>query len=239
ITYNRPDGMNGITLEMMKLEEKYLEEFVDDNEAWALIYAGAGGAFCTGLDVSAIEEIVKLKEAPKTLLQGAEVNKPIIAAIQGYCVGGGLELAAACDIRIASDDARFGAPEVTLGLIPGAGGCQRLPRIMSLGNALLMLLTGRPIDAYEAYRIGLVQKLTTRDRLLEEAISQAEMICANGPVAVRIAKQAAYSAVDIPLSSWLEENERWKSELMRQGPNDMEEGPKAFGERRAPIFKGN
>jgi enoyl-CoA hydratase/carnithine racemase len=102
----------------------------------------------------------------------------------------------------------------------------------------MMLFTGRPIDAYEAYRMGLVQQLVTRDRLREEAIELAERISANGPVAVRITKQAAYSAIDMPLRSWLEENEHWKNELMRLGPEDMEEGPKAFRERRPPVFKG-
>ena len=135
MTYNRPEVMNAITIEMMRLEEKYLQEFQDDDDARVLIYTGTGRALSTGLDISAIKEIVGASRLPKTLVQGApEIWKPIIAAINGYAVGGGCELALACDIRIAADDARIGLPEVKRALIPGAGGCQRLPGLVSLGN---------------------------------------------------------------------------------------------------------
>ena len=201
ITFNRPEAMNAMTLQMFRLEEQYLKEFVEDNDAWVLIYTGTGRAFSAGLDLKAIKEITTEQRRPRTLISAdpPEIWKPIIAAINGYAVGGGCELALACDIRIAADDARIGVPEVKRALVAGGGAHQRLPRLISLGNALMVILTGDWIDAQEAYRIGLVQKVVPADRLLEEAIQLAEKLCDNGPIAVRTAKEAVFRGLEVPL----------------------------------------
>ena len=239
MTYNRPQAMNATTLGMMRAEEQYLEEFLNDDDAWVLIYTGTGRAFSTGLDLGAAKEVFSAPRKPKVLVQDApEIWKPIIAAINGYAVGGGCELAMACDIRLAADDARIGLPEVKRALIPGAGGCARLPRLAPLGNALMMLLTGDWIDAQEAYRIGLVQKVVPRDRLLEEAIGLAEKICENGPVAVRTVKEAAYRGLEAPLPVALAQNRLSATQNRQLAPEDVDEGIRAFSEKRKPSYKG-
>ena len=239
ITYNRPEAMNATTLDMMKSEERYLAEFVDDDDAWVLIYAATGKAFSTGLDLTAVREVFAARKKPRVLvLDPPETWKPIIAAINGYAVGGGCELALACDIRLAADDARIGLPEVKRALIPGAGGCARLPRLVPLGNALVMLFTGDWIDAQEAYRIGLVQKVVPRDKLLEEAIALAEKICENGPIAVRTIKEAAYRGLQASLPVALAHNRLSAVQNRQLAPEDVEEGAKAFAEKRKPVYKG-
>jgi enoyl-CoA hydratase/carnithine racemase len=240
LTFNRPEAMNAQNLEMFKLHGQYFEEFVDDDDAWVLIYTGTGRAFSTGLDLKALKEIFAMKSPAKTLSSpdAPEVWKPVIAAIGGYAVGLGCELALACDIRIAADDARIGLPEVKRAMVPGGGGCQRLPRLVSLGNALMMLFTGDWIEAQDAYRIGLVQKVVPRDKLLDEAIQIAEKICENGPNAVRTVKEEAYRGLEVPLREALAQNRLFDLKNRQASAEDIEEGAKAFAEKRNAVFKG-
>jgi len=161
--------------------------------------------------------------------------KPLIAAINGWALGGGLEIVLACDIRIASENARFGNPEVTLGLIPGWGGTQRLPRMLPWCKAAEILLMGKPIDAEEAYRIGLVNKVVPKDKLMPTAKEWAEVICQAGPLAVRAAKEAMTRGSSMTLDDGLRLENSLNAYLM--GTDDFTEGTTAFTEKRKPVFK--
>lgn len=240
MTFNRPEAMNAANVEILRLHGQYFQEFVDDDDAWVLIFTGTGRAFSTGLDLKALKEIFAMSPVPKTLSSpdAPEVWKPVIAAINGYAVGLGCELALACDIRIAADDARMGLPEVKRALVPGGGGCQRLPRLVPLGNALMMLFTGDWIDAQEAYRIGLVQKVVPRDQLLDEAVQIAEKICENGPGAIRTVKEATYRCLQVPLREALVQNRLFDIRNRQTSAEDIEEGAKAFAEKRKPVYRG-
>jgi enoyl-CoA hydratase len=162
--------------------------------------------------------------------------KPIIVAINGFCLGGGCELAMACDIRIAADTARLGQPEVNLGILPGGGGTQRLPRLVGLGTALKLLYTGDLINAEEALRIGLVDEVVPSAELMPRALALAEQIAAKSPVALRLIKEAARASVRTPL----DEGQRHERTLfgLAFSSGDKEEGVKAFLEKRAPEFTG-
>ena len=168
-------------------------------------------------------------------MRGLEIWKPIIAAINGHCNGGGLEIALACDIRVASENAQFGLGEVKIGLLPGGGGTQRLPRAVSLCNALWMLYTGDRIDAQEAYRIGLVNRVVPLPELMSTAEAMARKILESGPLAVRAIKQAAIKGLSMPLEDGL----RLEQNLFRmlRITEDSKEGTKAFAEKRKPQWK--
>ncbi len=172
----------------------------------------------------------------RSFVDDLAIGKPVICAINGYALAGGLELALASDIRISSDSARFGLTEVCIGSIPGAGGTQRLPRIVGLTNALHMLLTGEMIDSSEALRIGLISRGVPPERLMEEARSIAGKIAANAPLAVRAVKQLVYSGVNMPLESAIE-RERMAWGVLRN-TEDRIEGRIAFKEKRTPIYRG-
>lgn len=238
MTLNRPDKKNALTIEGQELQSQYLKEFAADDDAWVLVITGADGTFSTGLDLSQAGVAVGRAERPPGLTGHNPVVtwKPIIAAIAGYALGGGFELALACDIRIASEDARLGLPEVKRSLIAGTGGCQRLSRIAPLGTALWMLFTGDWIDANEAYRIGLVDRVVASERLLPEALELAKRICENGPLAVRAVKEAVYRGLDLPLSAALVQDNLLA--FRNRQTEDAHEGPSAFLERRTPNYKG-
>lgn len=240
MTFNRPEAMNAANVQMLRLHGQYFQEFIDDDNAWVLIFTGTGRAFSTGLDLKALKELFAMRPRPRTLTSpdAPEVWKPIIAAINGYAVGLGCELALACDIRIAADDARIGLAEVKRALVPGAGGCQRLSRLVPLGNALMMVFTGDWIDAEEAYRIGLVQKVVPRDQLLDKAIQLAERICENAPGAVRTVKEATYRSLEMPLREALAQCGLFDVRNRQTSAEDIEEGAKAFAEKRKPVYKG-
>mgnify|MGYP000070600776 CR=1 FL=1 len=172
---------------------------------------------------------------PALPFRGLELWKPLIAAINGHALGGGLEIALACDIRIASENARLGSPEVTLGIIPGWGATQRLPRAIPWAKAAELLLTGKPIDAQEAYRIGLVNKVVPPKQLMPAAKEYAETICQAAPLAVRAAKEAMIRGYSMPL----EEGLRLENSLIAYtfGTEDYIEGTTAFAEKRKPDYK--
>lgn len=234
MTLNRPEKLNALSPEGRELHSRLLQQFAADDDVWALVITGAGRAFSTGLDMSRASEILTHPSPTLTGANALEIWKPIIAAVHGYAAGGGCELALACDIRIAAPDARFGLTEVRRGLIPGAGGIQRLVRHLAFGDALRMLFTGEWVDAQEALRIGLVQEIAPEGALVERALELAQQICANGPIAVRTVKEAAYRGADLPLRAALVQDQLFS--LRNRQSNDAKEGVAAFVEKRAPRF---
>ncbi len=248
ITIDRPQARNAIDRETDRELAQAWHRFAAEDGLWVAIVTGAGENFCAGADLRDVGEFYRLL-SPLERLERAETEpglggitrnleiwKPTIAAIDGYCLAGGFEIALACDLRIATESARFGLPEVSWGIVPGAGGTQRLPRLAPLGAALEIIMTGEAIGAAEALRLGIVNRVVPRERLLAEALGLAERIAANAPLAVRAAKKAVYRGLDQPLEQGLR-TEQLLAEPVRQ-TEDAREGPAAFAEKRKPIFKG-
>jgi len=244
LTLNRPEAMNSIDPETRAELHAAWRRIKEDDEIRVVILTGAGEqAFCTGSDLKKTmppkESFAQLtfgNATPDHLLAGLDTDKPLICAVNGYTMGGGMELALACDIRIATENAQFALPEVRLGTIPGAGGTQRLPRAIGASNAMLMLLTGDRIDAAEALRIGLVSKVVPQTELLPTAHAIAARIAANAPLSVRAIKRLVYRGLDMPLSAAIE-TERYVFGVLRD-TEDRIEGRKAFQEKRAPVYHG-
>lgn len=242
VTINRPQALNACDQPTYNRLAEVWRDFRDNDDAWIAILTGMGErAFCAGSDIK-----LNFGGKPRSseafdpqrngdLTRGLEIWKPIIAAINGHCNGGGLEMALACDIRVASENAQFGLGEVKLGLLPGGGGTQRLPRAVSLCNALWLLYTGDRIDAQEAYRIGLVNKVVPLPELMTNAKAMAQKILESGPLAVRAIKQAAIKGLSMPLEDGL----RIEQHLFRMLRNteDSKEGTRAFAEKRKPEWK--
>ncbi len=211
ITLNRPQAMNSFDMDLMTEHRRRLEQFEADDDLRVLIYTGNGRAFSTGIDIKKAADFLHLPPKTRTRYwvtpNSLKISKPTIAAINGYALGGGFELALGCDIRIAAKSALIGLPEVKLGALPGGGGTQWLPRLIGMGDALLMILTGEPVSADEALRLRLVQKVVPDESLLEEAGKIAQAICENGKTAVRLAKEVAMLGIDLPAADalWLEE----------------------------------
>lgn len=240
-TINRPEAYNAIDVSTNQELRDALVDFRDDPELWVGIITGAGEkAFCGGADIKNMIPFMKEMrnrpgEFPTTLMRGLELWKPVIAAINGVALGGGLEIALACDIRIAAENARLGTPEVTLGLIPGWGGTQRLPRMVPWCKAAEIILMGKPIDAQEAYRIGLVNKIVPLPELMPTARKWAEDICKAGPLAIRAAKEAMIRGTSMALEDGLRlENSLFAGLLDTE---DFDEGMTAFTEKRKPVFR--
>ena len=241
-TLNRPEKLNTMTPKMMQQFEEAMEDFRDDSDVWVGIITGAGNkAFCAGADVESWLPFVKETKDkpwrfPNTPLKGMEVWKPLIAAVNGYALGGGGELAIACDIRIAAENAIFGWPEVKLGIIPRLGGTQRLPKLIPMGKAMEIMLMGKRIDANEAYNIGLVNIVVPNDKLLSTAEEWAKKICEMAPLAVQAVKQCMVRGVGLSL----EEGFRLENTLglPLYDTEDYLEGRTAFREKRRPVFKG-
>jgi len=216
-------------------------EFRDDPELWVGIITGARTrAFSAGADIKdmlpfAREHRDDPRALPPSIMRGLDMWKPLIAAVNGLALGGGLEIVLACDIRIASEKARFGTPEVTLGLIPGWGGTQRLPRMLPWCKAAELLLMGRPIDAQEAYRIGLVNKVVPQEQVMPVAKEWAEAICQAGPLAVRAAKEAMIKGSSMPLEDGLQLESSLFNRIM--DTEDYAEGIAAFNEKRKPVYR--
>jgi enoyl-CoA hydratase/carnithine racemase len=240
-TINRPEAMNAMSMEALRELLEAMKDFRDDPELWVGIITGAGDkAFCGGADIK--DTLTFMKEHredegafPQTIMRGFELWKPLIAAINGLAVGGGLEIALACDIRIASEDARLGTTEVTLGLMPGWGGTQRLPRMVPWCKAAEILLTGRIIDAEEAYRIGLVNKVVPKAEVMTTAKEWAQVICQAAPLAVRAAKEAMVRGYSMSLEDGLKLENSLIAYLL--GTEDFTEGTTAFVEKRKPDYK--
>lgn len=241
VTVNRPEARNSISDAVIREMYAALDAARADASVGALILTGAGDeAFVSGADIRAIasrrrrEALAGLNNRLFAAIEAFE--KPTIAAVNGYALGGGLELALACDIRVAAAGARFGLPEVKLGIIPAAGGTQRLPRVIGAGRARYLILTGDIIDAVEAERLGLVSAVVPRDELLPKAREIAAKIMKRGPLAIRLAKKALSLSAEVPLSAGLEFESIAQAILFES--RDKEEGTRAFLEKRDPRFTG-
>ena len=231
ITLNRPEVNNIINQQLARELEDVCHQINQDDNIYVVIITGAGDrAFCEGSELEPVSQGYN----PATAI--ASVDRPVIAAINGDALGQGLELALSCDIRVASHRARFGFPQVALGLIPMDGGTQRLPRLVGKGKALELILTAETINAEEAFEIGLVSKVVTGENLASEAEAVARTIASKGPIALRYAKEAINKGLDLTLEQGL----RLESDLyfILQTTSDRTEGVKAFLEKRPPQFKG-
>lgn len=241
VTVNRPDKLNALDNSVIAELRTMVEELSENGEVGAIILTGAGEkAFIAGADIGMLAKQGVLDGAANSR-RGQELTVamersrlPILAAINGYALGGGLELALACDLRFAAVGAVMGLPEVGLGLIPGYGGTQRLPRLIGTSRALQMILTGDPLDADEAERIGLINGVFEPDQLLPGVMKVAERILSRGPMAVALAKQAVHRGAHLSLTDGL----RLESDLfgMTSSTDEMREGTRAFLEKRKPNW---
>ena len=240
VQLNRPSALNALNFELMAELVKALEELDGDQAVRVIILTGNERAFAAGADLKEMSQA-----GPVDLILGRrfelwdrvrKIAKPIIAAVSGYCLGGGNELAMSCDLIIASENATFGQPEVNVGIMPGAGGTQRLIRAVGKYKAMEMILTGKPITANEAYRVGLVNRVVPAESLLDETKKMANEIASKPPISIRAAKEAILKAQDTALEVGLD-FER-KSFYMLFATEDGKEGMKAFLEKRKPNFKG-
>ncbi len=242
VTINRPDKLNALTSDLVGELDRAILEIRDRDDVGGAIITGAARAFVAGADIT---ELTRLREsgARDFATRGQAAfnriewsTKPIVAAVNGFALGGGCELAMACHVRIAADTARFGQPEVKLGIIPGYGGTQRLPRLVGRGRALELLLTGELVDAQEALRIGLVNRVVPAGELLTAAETLVRQMLANAPLAVGSCIEAVNRGVDLPLADGLALEAGLFAVLARS--KDMAEGTAAFLEKRTPHFTG-
>lgn len=234
LTLNRPDKRNAVNDEMRAELTAAFAAFDADPSLRVVVLTGAGTAFCAGGDLSA--SAVPDPDRPRIIEPLDKFAKPVIAAVNGVALGGGLELALACDLRIASHNARFALPEVRLGSLPGSGGTQRLPAVVGPSLAAQMILTGEPIDAARALAAGLVSELCAPDKLLDTALAHARAIARNAPLAVIAAKRLLRAAAATHDAERLDFERRLFNELART--EDRNEGRRAFREKRDPVFKG-
>jgi enoyl-CoA hydratase/carnithine racemase len=244
VTIDRPDALNAIDRQTNDELIAAWEAIRDDDDVWIAILTGAGDrAFFAGADLKDLIPALAERARAGTLrdfnfggiTRGFHTWKPLIAAVNGFALAGGTELALACDIRVAAENARFGQPEVRWAIIPGAGGTQRLPRAIGASAALELILTGRQIDAQEALRLGLVHRVVPPGQALDEARRVAEALLANGPLALRAAKQAVIQGLDMELNAGLDLELRLFADMLRT--EDAVEGPRAFAEKRPPRFR--
>lgn len=240
VTLNRPKVLNALNHELMDELVKALEQFDQDDNIRVMILTGGERAFAAGADIKEMSDETTIsimsKDRFATWDRIRNIKKPIIAAVSGYALGGGCELVMNCDIIIASETAQFGQPEINIGVIPGAGGTQRLTRVLGKHKAMEMILTGRPINAWQAHQMGLVNKVTPVELFLDEAKAMAREIAKKSPVAVKLAKEAILKTFDTNLSEGLQ-FER-KNFYMLFSSEDQKEGMRAFLEKRQASFTG-
>jgi len=245
IVLNRPEVLNALDLKTFDELAEAVAEVAADRQVRAVIIAGAGRAFCTGIDLSFIHTIAslpapefqkKLREMQGILSSLEELNKPVVAAVNGYALGAGCDLALACDLRIASEKAVFGEQYIKVGLMPDLGGTQRLPRVVGVAKAKELIFTGDHVNAQEAYRIGMVNKVVAVDELLPAAETLAKRLAAGPSVAIGMAKRAINKGLDVDLQSGLEYEVYGQSICLQTA--DVKEGVAAFLEKREPKFKG-
>jgi enoyl-CoA hydratase len=242
ITINRPEKLNALNIKTRQEGAQVLEDLRDDESVGVVVITGAGNkAFIAGADIAEFAGRTALTQRDvmtgRSLFTAIDTfPKPVIAMINGYCLGGGCELALACDIRIASDNANFGQPEINLGIIPGGGGTQRLTRLVGEGKAMEMILTGDLINAQTAYNLGLVNLVVPAADLAAKTMEMANRIAEKSPIALRLAKEA----VKLASRSNLDEGLRREVDLFALcfSSEDKDEGVSAFLEKRKPAFKG-
>ncbi|MBU4053734.1 MAG: enoyl-CoA hydratase/isomerase family protein [Proteobacteria bacterium] len=243
ITINRPEAMNALGGTVPRDMREAFMDFRDNPDLRVAIITGAGDkAFCAGADIKGFNQQIDSGQAggqprasEEERIQADTIYKPFIAAINGFCLGGGLELAMTCDIRIAAEHAQFGLPEINIGLIPGGGGTQRLPRFVPRAMAAEILFTGNRMDAREAYRIGLVNRVVPLDQLMSKAEEMAEVICKRAPISVQSAKEAMLRGINLPLEDGLKVEREMIARV--RATEDFQEGVKAFVEKRPAVFK--
>jgi len=243
IYLNRPDKLNAINEQLMKDLRQAVDELVADDQIRVIIITGLGKAFCAGADISQFKTLNGLtawefaKKGRELMDYIENLPKPTIAMINGYALGGGLELAMACDIRIAAEEAQVGLPEITLGIYPGFGGTQRLIRLIGKGKAMEMMMTGDRIPAREAERLGLVNKVVPLTELEKETRNFAIKLAEKPPVALKLVKLLVNQGLDIPILAGVNmESLGWGVVFSTE---DAKEGVNAFFEKRKPNFKGS
>ena len=240
VTLNRPKALNALNDNLMDELGEALLAFDADEAIGAMVVTGSDKAFAAGADISAMStwsymDVFKSEYISRNWETIRRVRKPVIAAVSGYALGGGCELVMMCDIVIASENARFGQPEIKLGIIPGAGGTQRLPRAVGKAKAMDLVLSARMMDAREAESAGLVSRVVAADKVVEEAIGTANAIASFSLPAVMMAKEAVNRAYELPLSEGMLFERRLFHSLF--ATEDQKEGMAAFVEKRAPRFK--
>jgi enoyl-CoA hydratase len=242
LTINRPDKLNALNQAVRDRMLEILERLETDDEIGCIVITGAGEkSFVAGADIGEFEGRSPFDQrhamrSPRIFDVMAEFPKPVIAMINGFCLGGGCELAMSCDLRIAGDGARFGQPEIKLGLIPGGGGTQRLPRLVGLGQAMLLNLSGEMIDASEAHRIGLVERVHPAAELREKTLELAGKIASMSPLTLKVAKQALRASERLSIDDGI----AYERDLfcLCFSSEDKEEGVEAFLQKRKPEWKG-
>jgi enoyl-CoA hydratase len=243
VTVTRPRVLNALNRASLAELGAAMRELDRDSQVRAIVLTGVGGkAFVAGADVRELAGLSPAEardyatEGQRVLDAIEALGTPVVAAINGYALGGGCELAMACTLRIAAEHARFGQPEINLGLIPGYGGTQRLARLVGTGRALELLLTGEPVSAAEAWRMGLVNRVVPATALMEEAMTVARMLASKAPVAVRYVLEAVRGGAGLPL----DQAQTVEAALfgLVAGTDDMKEGTAAFLEKRTPVFTG-
>jgi enoyl-CoA hydratase len=242
ITVNRPDKLNALSAALIGELGTAIDQAVADDSVGGVILTGAGRAFIAGADISELtgqtpmSAVARARRGQEIFGRFERSPKPTIAAVNGFALGGGCELAMCCHLRIAGEFAKFGQPEVKLGIIPGYGGTQRLPRLVGTGRALQLLMTAEVIDAAEAFRIGLANKVVPNAELLPAATAMLTQMMANGPLAVRACIDAVVRGQDMSLGDALAYEAAHFGTL--SSTSDMKEGMQAFLEKRAPGFSG-
>ena len=240
VQMNRPQSLNALSDEVMGGVVRALEELDADDEIRCIVLAGGDRAFAAGADINELAAATAI-----TLYENRRIDRwdtiralrtPLVAAVSGYCLGGGCELAMTCDLIVASETAQFGQPEINLGVLPGAGGTQRLTRAVGKSVAMDVILTGRFLSAQEALAAGLVARVVPKEAWIEEAKGVARSIASKSPVSVRLAKEAVDKAFEAPLAVGLDFERR--AFYLARASEDATEGLKAFVEKRKPDFKG-
>lgn len=241
VRLNRPDKLNALSPEMLKTLADVFERVDKDNNVRVIVLTGGEKAFAAGADIEAMAKAspvdMLLRNTRRSWQRIWSTNKPVIAAVNGVAFGGGCELAMGCDLIIAGESARFGQPEIKLGIMPGAGGTQRLATAIGPYRAMEMILTGEPISAAEAHRFGLVNRVVADEQVLEEAAALATLISERPPVAVRLARKAVRYGLERTLLEGMEMERR--SYRLLYDTEDQKEGMQAFLEKRKPKFKGH
>lgn len=244
VTINRPKALNALNSETLFELDQTIDDLLKDEDIYVVLITGAGEkAFVAGADISEMKDLNVLQGRKfsmfgnKVFRKIENMEKPVIAVLNGFTLGGGCELAMACDIRIASTKAKFGQPEVGLGITPGFGGTQRLSRLVGMGIAKELLYTGKVIDSNEAYRIGLVNKLIEPEILMEEAKNLANTIAANAPIAIKLCKSAINNGMQVDIDTAI----MYEADIFSEcfSTNDQKEGMEAFLEKRSKKFSNS
>lgn len=239
---HREKALNALNLNVMIRLDQIFSELESDEQTFVIVITGAGSrAFVAGADIHEIRQaganrVEAIQKGQEIFFKIRNSSKVVIAAINGYALGGGCELAMACDLRVASENARLGFPETTLGLMPGYGGTQLLPRLIGVGRAKYMLFTGEALTAMEAYQFGLVQKVCSLESLMDDVNRLAKKIASNGPLAVKACKRAIHKGVEFPLEEALRVEMEEYGRIARS--QDAEEGMTSFIEKKIPTFTG-